>query len=165
MVRLAAALIACLAGPLAAADCRLALLLGFDISSSVDTAEDALQRGGMVAALTAPEVVDAFFAVPQPVALAVFEWSGRYNQEVILDWRLIRGRGDLQAAAQAIRASQRSYNEFPTAMGEALYFARRMLDRAPACLAKTIDIAAMVRITRGLGRRSFMRTPPMTALP
>ncbi|MEL6103903.1 MAG: DUF1194 domain-containing protein, partial [Pseudomonadota bacterium] len=86
MVRIAAALTsACLALP-AWGDCRLALLLALDVSSSVDMVEDDLQRGGLAAALVAPEVRAAFLAGPDPVALAVFEWSGRYNQEIILDW-------------------------------------------------------------------------------
>ncbi|MDF1729292.1 MAG: DUF1194 domain-containing protein, partial [Sulfitobacter sp.] len=34
--------------PLAAAECRLALVLALDVSSSVDAAEDRLQRGGVV---------------------------------------------------------------------------------------------------------------------
>ncbi|MEL6211423.1 MAG: aminotransferase class I/II-fold pyridoxal phosphate-dependent enzyme [Pseudomonadota bacterium] len=45
------------AGPAAA--CRLALLLALDVSSSVDAREDQLQRGGLAAALVAPEVVAA----------------------------------------------------------------------------------------------------------
>lgn len=130
-----------LAAPAGAAECRLALLLGLDISSSVDAQEDALQRGGMVAALTAPEVVQAFFAVDAPVALGVFEWSGRYNQEVILDWTLIDSRAALVTAAETIAASKRSYNEFPTAMGEALIFAAEMMARGPSCLHRTVDVA------------------------
>lgn len=129
------------AAPAGAAECRLALLLGLDISSSVDAAEDALQRGGMAAALVSQPVETAFFAAPTPVALAVFEWSGRYNQEVILDWTLIEDRADLLAAADAISGAPRSYNEFPTAMGEALSFASDMIARGPACWQRTIDIA------------------------
>lgn len=130
------------AAPAASAqDCRLALLLGLDISSSVDEAEDALQRGGMVAALTSDRVRQAFFAVDMPVALGVFEWSGRYNQEVILDWTLIDRTEDLITAAETVAASTRSYNEFPTAMGEAVDFAKEMLARGPRCLSQTIDIA------------------------
>lgn len=141
MVRAATALLLLLAAPAEADRCRLALLLGLDISSSVDSEEDALQRGGMAAALTAPEVRAAFFAVDAPVALGVFEWSGRYNQEVILDWTLIDTQDRLGQVADAIAASRRSYDEFPTAMGEALKFAAEMIDRAPACWQKTIDIA------------------------
>lgn len=141
MVKLAA-LLALLAAPAAqAAECRLALLLGLDISSSVDADEDALQRGGLAAALRAPEVEQAFFAHPQPVALAAFEWSGRYNQEPILNWTMVKTPADLRAAADVIGTSQRSYAEFPTALGLALDFAQGMLARAPDCAAQTLDIA------------------------
>ena len=72
-----------------AGECRLALILALDVSSSVDKVEDKLQRGGLAAALIAPEVITAFFASPDPVALAIYEWSGRYNQEILLDWTKI----------------------------------------------------------------------------
>lgn len=137
----------------------MALLLAFDISSSVDAAEDALQRGGMRAALTAPAVRAAFFASGVPVALGAFEWSGRYNQEVILEWTLIRTPDDLAQVADVIGASRRSYNEFPTAMGEALIFGARMLERAPRCWAQTIDIAGDGENNEGPGPRIAYRDP------
>jgi hypothetical protein len=124
-----------------AAECRLALLLAMDVSSSVDAAEDVLQRGGMVSALMAPEVQAAFFATDAPVALAAYEWSGRYNQEVLLDWTMIRSHADLTRAAEVIAASTRSHNDFPTALGHALGFGAGMLARAPNCLSKTLDVA------------------------
>lgn len=130
-----------LAVPADAAECRLALLLGLDISSSVDADEDALQRGGMVAAMLSDPVREAFFAASAPVALGVFEWSGRYNQEIILDWTMIDTPQALEDAVRTIWRSKRSYNEFPTAMGEALIFAGDMLRRAPDCWQQTIDIA------------------------
>ena len=42
------------------------------------------------------------------------------NQEVLLDWTLITTSRDLQRAAESIGTSRRSYDEFPTAFGEAL---------------------------------------------
>lgn len=139
------ALAACIAlsvsGGAWAAECRLALVLALDVSSSVDAEEDALQRGGMVSALIAPEVQAAFFASDLPVALAVFEWSGRYNQELLLDWTLITSPAALLGAAETLAASKRSHNEFPTAMGYALGYGAGLLERAPACLFKTIDMA------------------------
>lgn len=131
--------------------CRLALLLALDVSSSVDADEDRLQRGGLVAALTAPEVQAAFFAVDDPVALAVYEWSGRYNQEVVLDWLLIDSPAALLAAAETVAASVRSHNEFPTAMGYALGFGSEMLARAPRCLTQTIDMAGDGQNNEGFG--------------
>jgi hypothetical protein len=136
-----AAAIALAALPAGAVECRLALALAVDISSSVDETEDRLQRSGIVAALTAPEVEKAFFAGDLPVAIAIYEWSGRHNQEMIVDWTMIDSRADLVRVAEAVAASTRSYNSFPTAMGYALGFGAQLLARAPACLNKTIDMA------------------------
>lgn len=127
--------------PAAAIGCRLALVLAVDVSSSVDAREDALQRGGIVAALTAPEVQEAFFASDLPVALAIYEWSGRHNQKLLQDWILIDSRDALLRTAEAIAASNRSHNDFPTAMGYALAYGAQLLQRAPACLNKTLDMA------------------------
>lgn len=138
---LGAALIAALASPAAAVDCRLALLLALDVSSSVDATEDTLQRGGLASALIAPNVQAAIFASNLPVALAVYEWSGRYNQEVLVDWRMIDTPTALLDVAETVARSERSYNEFPTAMGYALGFGAGLLDQAPDCLRHTIDIA------------------------
>lgn len=124
-----------------ATQCRLALLLAMDVSSSVDASEDVLQRGGIVAALTAPEVQAAFFASDQYVALAAYEWSGRYNQEVLLEWTAIDSPAALLSAAETIARSTRSHNDFPTAMGYALGYGAGFLTRGPECLAKTIDVA------------------------
>lgn len=126
---------------LGAADCRLALVLAMDVSSSVDAAEDKLQRGGMVAALISPEVEAAFFAADQPVALAIYEWSGRYNQEILLDWTMIDSRRALVEAAEVVATSTRSHNDFPTAMGYALGYGATLLERAPRCLKQTLDMA------------------------
>ena len=141
--RLAAAVLSgALLAPLSAlAECRLALALAMDVSSSVDAAEDILQRQGLAAALIAPEVQRAFFAAPQPVALAAFEWSGRYNQQLLVDWRMVNDAGDLAEIAGAISRSKRSHNDFPTAMGYALGYGAGLLERAPDCIYKTLDMA------------------------
>lgn len=143
--------------PVGAAQCRLALALALDVSSSVDAREDALQRGGTVAALTSPEVQAAFFAADLPVALAVYEWSGRYNQEMILDWVLIDSPAALAAAAQVVAGSRRSHNDFPTAMGYALGYGAQLLDRSPDCLKKTLDVAGDGQSNEGFPPASAYR--------
>lgn len=95
----------------------MALLLAIDISSSVDKTEDQLQRCGLVAALTTTEVTAAFFASDTPVALAIYHWSGRYNQEIILDLIFKNPPAKLLGAAEVVAASTRSHNDFPTVMG------------------------------------------------
>lgn len=125
----------------AAADCRLALVLALDVSSSVDAQEYTLQRDGLAAALIAPEVRRAFFASDLPVALSAYEWSGRHNQELILDWHLIDSPAALLDAAETIARTQRSQTEYPTAMGFALGYGAGVMRRAPPCLFRTIDIS------------------------
>lgn len=128
--------------PIAAnANCRLALLLAIDVSSSVDAAEDILQRGGISAALSSPEVVAAFLASDDHVALAAYEWSGRYNQQILLDWTIVKDRETLFLAAEKIATSKRSHNDFPTAMGYALGYGAGMMGRAPSCEQQTLDVA------------------------
>lgn len=121
--------------------CRLALVLAIDVSSSVDASEDALQRAGLAAALTAPDVQAAFFATPDPVALAVFEWSGRYNQLIVQDWVFVDTPATLADVANRIATTARSHSDYPTAMGHAVGFAATLLQRGPACDAQTIDVS------------------------
>ncbi len=131
--------------------CRLALILAMDVSSSVDAKEDALQRGGLAAAMMTPAVQAAFFASPEPVALSVFEWSGRYNQQDLLPWTVIETPADLASAAAQIGGSTRSHNDFPTAMGHALGHAAVRLGDAPACLFRTVDMAGDGENNDGFG--------------
>lgn len=131
--------------------CRLALVLAMDVSSSVNAEEDFLQRQGLASAFLDPNVQAAFFATPDPVALSVFEWSGRYNQEILLDWHLVRSPQDLDQIAQTISNSTRSHNDFPTAMGYALGFGAGLLARAPACAAETLDISGDGSNNEGFG--------------
>lgn len=152
MTRLGAIIVSALmALPCAAADCRLALLLAIDVSSSVDAREDALQRAGLAAALQAPTVRKALFSGGPPVALAAYEWSGRTNQRVIVDWTLIAHPADLAVVTNAIATSLRSQNEFPTAMGFALGYGAGLLGRAPDCWYKTIDMAGDGKNNEGFG--------------
>lgn len=155
MIRWAAVLAGALAGTQAApaADCRLALVLAMDVSSSVDAGEDALQRAGLARALLAPEVAAAFLHPPQPVALAVFEWSGRDNQKLLLDWTLIRARADLEQASRALAGSTRSTDQFPTALGHAVGYAAILLQSAPTCIAQTIDVSGDGRNNEGFTPR------------
>lgn len=128
--------------PQAHAACRLALALGMDISSSVDPLEDALQRGGLALALRHPEVVDAILSQPdRPVALALFEWSGRTQQDIVVPWVLLTDRPRIEAVADRIARSRRSYAEFSTAIGQALIFAHDLFAAGPLCDARTLDLS------------------------
>lgn len=144
----------------AVAECRLALVLALDVSSSVDPSEDALQRGGVVAALTSPQVAEAFFATDQSVALAVYEWSGRQQQDVLLDWTLIDGPRALVEAAETVAGTRRGHADYPTAMGHALGFGARMLEAAPPCTRHTLDMAGDGQNNEGFGPQDAYNAYP-----
>lgn len=130
------------ASPAAAQDqCRLALLLGIDVSASVDAAEYDQQLAGIASALTAPEIVAAFLDGPGPVALSIYEWSGRFQQDLVVDWTLITSRDDLQRVADRMMRQTRRSADFPTALGYALGFAAGHFADAPPCLFQTLDIS------------------------
>lgn len=129
------------AAPAAAQDCRLALLLALDVSSSVDAGEHRLQRDGLAAALLAPEVQGPLLNGPGPVALAIYEWSGRFQQDVLTDWQLVTTEAQLLDIAETLRSAPRSTGEFPTALGYAIGYAADMFANAPSCLFQTLDIA------------------------
>ncbi|MFZ3580986.1 DUF1194 domain-containing protein [Loktanella sp. DJP18] len=140
--------------------CRLALVLAIDVSSSVDAAEDVLQRQGLAQALVDPEVMAAFLTADDPVALAVFEWSGRYNQATLADWTVVQSPDDLIRLSAQIAGSSRSHNDFPTAMGHALGHAAGLLQSAPACLFQTIDVAGDGINNEGFGPVEAYRAFP-----
>ena len=133
--------------------CRLALVLAMDVSSSVDGAEDALQRRGLASALVTQQVQAAFFASPDPVALAVLEWSGRYNQSILQDWVLIENPTILADVSMRIAETPRSHDDYPTALGYALVYAGTLLRRAPACTFQTIDVSGDGLNNDGFGPR------------
>lgn len=140
MVR--AALLAMMIAGGASADCRLALVLALDVSSSVDAREDRLQREGLARAMRAPEVVRAFVG-GAPVALSVFEWSGGSAQASLLaeDWVVIRRPSDVERAAEAIAGSFRGRDDLGTAVGAALARAEGLFAAGPECRSRTVDVS------------------------
>lgn len=137
----------------AAQPCRLALLLAMDVSSSVDDTEHKLQRQGLARALLSPRVTRAIMQGPGAVAVSVYEWSGRRQHKVILDWRLLTSHSAITAAAQQIVNTPRSHEGFPTALGYAMGFGHSHLRRAPTCDRQVIDVSGDGRNNDGFGPR------------
>jgi hypothetical protein len=134
-------------------ECRLALLLGMDVSASVDAAEYQLQIEGLAAALIHPSVVEAALSGTGPVALSIYEWSGRFQQDVLVDWTLVQSEADLTGIAERVLRATRNHEDFPTALGYALGFASTHLNaRRPACSAPSTS--------RATGRTTTASRPP-----
>ncbi len=135
-----------LASPAAAAaadSCGTALALGLDVSSSVDGAENLLQRQGLAAAFRDDAVVDAILGgTGSGVMVAVYEWSGFYQQEVIVGWTWLGDRKAISAFADRVAAELRHSNSWPTSLGRAVEFATQLHRRNPRpCDRRVIDIS------------------------
>lgn len=126
----------------AQANCRLALLLAVDVSSSVSDEEYRLQQSGLAAALMAPDVVHAILGGSEGhVSLAIYEWSGRNQQRLVLGWQTLQSRDDIRAAASVILNTKRSFSKFPTSMGFSLGYGAGLFRDGPRCDRKVIDVS------------------------
>ncbi len=138
---IAASLIFALTGG-AQAQCRLALILALDVSSSVDPGEYQLQKLGLATALNSVPIRDALINGPGGyVSLAVFEWSGRYQQQLLLDWTRMDAAKAIDGVVARIAGAERSYSRFPTAIGYALGYAAGLFRRGPDCKRRVIDVS------------------------
>jgi hypothetical protein len=85
------------AGPAAAMEVDLELVLAVDMSGSMDPEEHALQRQGYVDAIAHPHVAAVIArGAYGRIALSYLEWAGPSAQVVVMDWTVIDGP---QAAA------------------------------------------------------------------
>ncbi len=78
----------------------LELLLMVDVSRSMSPYELEIQRRGYVEALRGDAVFAAIRSGPlQRVAMSYVEWAGTNSQRVIVDWKLLETRADLDRFA------------------------------------------------------------------
>lgn len=135
-------LLVCSGGQLSA-QCRQALALGLDVSGSVDVEEYRLQLDGVAAALADPEVQAAFFAMEDlPVRLMVYEWSGLWDQTIIVPWTNITGAEQLAIVAQRLQQDRkRLAKDGSTAIAAAMRFGAAELMAQSECWQKTLDIS------------------------
>lgn len=165
LVKLAAALLALLATGPARAECRLALVLALDVSSSVDAREYDLQRIGLASALDAPEIRAAILqGGAGDVALAVYEWSGRFQEKLHLDWMLLRSEAEITDAASLLAGIQRSTDEYPTALGSALGYGAQLMTHAPDCARRVIDVSGDGINNQGFGPALAYRNFPFEGI-
>jgi uncharacterized protein DUF1194 len=124
------------------AACRQALVFALDVSSSVDAQEYALQMQGLAGALLDPEVQALLLSQPSaPIDISVFEWSGRFDQRLVIDWTSINSAANLASIAAILSTQTRPDTTQPTAIGTALKYAGQMLAQRQDCWRLTVDIS------------------------
>lgn len=118
------------------------LVLAVDISQSMDTDEQEIQRAGYVAALTSEQVLDAIKYGPTGrIAVAYMEWGGAGEQFIVADWSVISDAASAAAFATKIAEAplrQRRRTSIASALEEAT---RMVAENAYEGLRKVIDIS------------------------
>ncbi len=141
---------------LAQAQCRVALALGLDISSSVNADEYRLQLDGLAYALNDKRVIEAILTPEGThIAAAVYEWSGYPQQDVVLDWTILDSPRAIRTFAARIRGHRRVYMNFATALGKGVEFGAHMLLRSPVCTRKVLDVSGDGENNVGVGPAYF----------
>lgn len=118
----------------------LELVLMVDVSRSMTERELEIQRRGYAAALRSDAVYAAVQSgLLQSVAMTYVEWAG--TQEVVVGWRVLQTRDDLDAFANTLTAK---FNPTlrRTSISEALIFGTREIEtNIYAGIRKVIDIS------------------------
>ena len=130
------------AGPPGSVPVDVELVLAVDISYSMDTEEQALQREGYATAIVSREFLDALRTGPTGrIAVEYVEWAGEGEQKVVVDWRIIDGPETARAFAEAVRAApiRRIYR---TSISSALLFSADQFDlNGYRGLRRVIDVS------------------------
>jgi hypothetical protein len=135
-----AALCACLAfvSSARAEKVDLLLVLAADVSRSIDDGEFNLQRKGYAAAMTDPRVLRAIAGgAHHAIAVTFVEWAGAPEQNVIVDWTVVRDEEGAGAVAATMLSAPRSFLG-RTSISAAIDFAMERLAASPADADKRI---------------------------
>lgn len=121
----------------------LALVLAVDCSSSVDEGDFRLQMDGIAAALRNPPLVDAIASGRfRQIALTLLHWSSRKSQKVVVDWRLLANRSDLDTFAHDTETAKRQWLPGGTGLAAALVFSVALLETLPVLAGRrVIDVS------------------------
>jgi hypothetical protein len=112
------------------------------VSRSITSDEFQLQRQGYAKAITSPEVLKAIHAgMHGAIALTFVEWAGPSEQQVVVQWQVIRDDEGAQVFAAALLAAPRSYYG-RTSISAALDFAiDRLKESGVEAEKKVIDVS------------------------
>lgn len=126
-----------LAGPVQA--CKLALVLGIDVSHSIDNFEYRMQVEGTADALRDPVIAEALLRMQ--AAVTVVQWSGAQQQLVSIPWMRITSGRHLALLEQRVRNLVRPWDDSNTAVGAALATMTTLFQAVPDCQRRVIDFS------------------------
>jgi hypothetical protein len=120
----------------------LALVLAVDISYSMDTEEQALQREGFAEAFRSSLVHDAIRGgMLGKIAVTYMEWAGTNDQKVIVPWTVLDNPESLMAFAEKI-ASTPLRRAQRTSVSSAIDYSVQLLNESGlAATRQVIDVS------------------------
>ena len=126
----------------AADEVDLLLVLSSDISRSIEAPKFQLQRDGYAAAIVNPRVIQAIRSgALGKIAISFVEWSGASQQEIVIDWTVIRDEATARDFSAQIIKAPRAFRD-RTSISGGIDFAMAQLDRAPFHANRhTIDVS------------------------
>lgn len=119
--------------------CQIALMLGIDVSHSIDGSEYRTQVDGLAEALRDPVIASALTDLQ--AALAVVQWSGAQEQEVSINWMRMLSMRHVERFETAVRNLQRPWTESNTGVGASINFMLDQFERVGDCNRRVIDFS------------------------
>jgi hypothetical protein len=122
----------------------LQLVLAIDTTASVSSARFELQKQGYAAAFRNPQVIKAIRSgAEQAIAVTMFQWNGRFVQEEIIPWTLVKDEASAHALADAIARSRRLlFGGSGTSISGAIEHGVELMSQGPyRSQRRTIDIS------------------------
>ncbi len=118
------------------------LVIAVDVSLSMDTAEQTLQRQGYVRAFLDPKVLGAIASGLQGrIAVAFVEWAGVTSQRVLVDWTLVDGEAAAAALSARLAALPLDRRRRTSISGAIDYAAALFDDNGYRGLKRVIDVS------------------------
>ena len=88
----------------------VALVLAADVSRSITADEFQLQRQGYAHGIASPNVIKAIRAGTHgAIALTYLEWSGASEQQIVVDWQIIRDDASAKNFVDGLLEAPRSF--------------------------------------------------------
>ncbi|HZT90126.1 MAG TPA: DUF1194 domain-containing protein [Stellaceae bacterium] len=129
-------------GPARAENVDVLLVLAADVSRSIDEGEFELQRKGYAAAITDPRVLRAISGGPNhAIAVTFVEWAGAGEQNVVVDWTVVRDEEVAQGVAATMLSAPRSFVGRTSISGAIDFAMERLAAASPKSDKRIIDIS------------------------
>jgi hypothetical protein len=122
----------------------LQLALAIDTTASVSPGRFELQKQGYAAAFRHPQVIKAIMSGgEQAIAVTMFQWNGRFVQEEVIPWTLVKDEASAHALADAIARSRRLlFGGSGTSISGAIEHGVALMSQSPyRSQRRTIDIS------------------------